>query len=81
MIVSNKVFWCGTFHQKTRTSSMAVTANKPYRETLLLNDRKNNGPGGLSYPKRIKTVRLQRMHLQIPVYSEMGYGLWVLCGV
>ncbi len=47
---------CGTFYRKTRTSAMNVTDNKPYRETLLCNDWMNNRQGGLSYPKRIKTV-------------------------
>ncbi len=42
LIVTNEVFWCGTFYQKTRTSSMAATDDKPYRETLLINDLKNN---------------------------------------
>ena len=28
--VMNKVFMCGTFYQKTRTSAMNVTDNKPY---------------------------------------------------
>jgi hypothetical protein len=54
--VMNKVFMCGTFYRKTRTSAMNVTDDKPYRETLLINDRMNNRQGGLSYPKRIKTV-------------------------
>jgi hypothetical protein len=54
--VINKVFMCGTFYRKTRTSAMNVTDDKPYRETLLINDRMNNRQGGLSYPKRIKTV-------------------------
>ncbi len=54
--VMNKVFMCGTFYQKTRTSAMNVTDDTPYRETLLCNDRMHNRKGGLSYPKRIKTV-------------------------
>ena len=37
MIVSNKVFRCGVLYRKTRTSSMSVTDDKPYRQTLLLN--------------------------------------------
>jgi hypothetical protein len=62
MIVMNKVFWCGTFYQKTRTSSMVATDDKLYRETLLLNNRKNNRQGGLSYPKRIKSLSAMDSH-------------------
>jgi hypothetical protein len=54
--VMNKVFMCGTFYQKTRTSAMNVTDNKPYREILLCNDQMNNQQGSLSYAKRIKTL-------------------------
>jgi len=32
--VMNKVFMCGTFYQKTRTSAMNVTNDKPYSISL-----------------------------------------------
>ena len=55
-IFTNKVVRCGTFYRKTRISFMVLTEDAPYRETCLLNDRKNNRQGGLSFPKQIKTV-------------------------
>ena len=79
MIVSNKVFRCGTFHRKTRTPSMAVTDDKPYRETLLIIDRKSNRPGGLSYPERIKTVDCRgcTCKFQFIVKWDMVVGFFV----
>ncbi len=79
MIVTNKVFQCGTFYQKTRTSSMAATDDKPYRETFLINDRTNNQQGGLSYPKRIKTVDCKgcTCKFQFIVNWDMVFGFFV----
>ena len=79
MIVSNKVFRCGVLYRKTRTSSMAVTVDKPYRQTLLLNDRKNNRSGGLSHPKRIKTVDCRgcTCKFQFMVKWDTSFGFFV----
>ena len=79
MIVLNKVFRCGTFHRKTRTPSMAVTDDKPYRETLLIIDRKSNRPGGLSYPERIRTVDCRgcTCKFQFIVKWDMVVGFFV----
>ncbi len=79
MIVTNKVFCCGTFYRKTRTSSMVATDDKPYRETLLINDQKNNQQGGLSYSKRIKTVDCRgcTCKFQFIVKWDMAFGFFV----
>ncbi len=53
---NNRMFWCGTFHQSTRTYDMESSDIDQYPCTPLVNDRKNNWVKGKHLPKQIKTV-------------------------
>ena len=52
----NRAFRCGTFHRSTRTSSMELTEDCQFRNTSLINDRRNNRQHGQLLSKRIKVV-------------------------
>ena len=52
---NNRRFICGSLGRTTQVSkAQPITATAKYRETSLVNNRKNNRQGGLSGPKRHK---------------------------
>ena len=57
---SNRRFVCGCMSRPARRSyAMEVTPENPYREVLLVNNRKNNRPDGMNGPKKVKTKASQ----------------------
>ncbi len=52
----NYVFRCASFHRTTRTTPMELTDDYQYRNTSLLNDRRNNRKQGQHCPKHINTI-------------------------
>ena len=55
---NNRRFVCGTIGRMNRKSrAMTITDPSQYRESSLINNRKNNRAKGLSLPKRVKINR------------------------
>jgi hypothetical protein len=52
----NHVFRCASFHRSTRTTAIKLTDEYQYRNTSLLNDKRNNRKQGWHCPKHIKRV-------------------------
>jgi hypothetical protein len=52
----NHVFRCTSFHRSTRTKAMELTDEYQYRNTSLLNDRRNNRKQSQHCPKHMKMV-------------------------
>ncbi len=52
----NHIFWCGIFHQSTRTSAMESSDLAQYQCMSLVYDWQNNRSKEKHFPKQIKTV-------------------------
>ena len=53
--LNNRRFICGPIgRMKRKSRAMAITDTAQYRESTLINNRKNNRANGLSLPKRVK---------------------------